>query len=350
MKRNASRANTNWRLRGLWPMAAGILIILAGVLTGVRPVLAQASAKTAPLDLSAYTAELKHYASVLAGLRQNPAGIPDFRKSLPAEWDVRAGGRIFRVSTAWLDSALGKIKTGSAAPAAQWGEIDRHLDFLRAQAEALQVPAATPSTTEARNNLDAIFQRREFRGMAGPGPFTRLWRRFVDWIGLGIDWVLARLHIGRLSGNLVAYGLIGIALLFLLYWGWRSIAGRSRESQIPPAEGRESSDRRKWAADALAAAERGEFREAIRCAYWAAVNRLEEQGSIPPNRSRTPRELLRSVAPGSAAREPFHELTQRFELVWYGYRPPSSADWQNTKTQLERMGCLGSSTPQTAGY
>ena len=338
------------RLRGLWPRAACLLVVSIGALAGARSASAQAPAKPAPLDLSAYVAELNHYAAALAALRRNPDGIPSFRQSLPAEWDVRAEGKTFRVSTAWLDSALGKIKAGSAASAAQWGEIERHLDFLRAQAEALQLPGATPSATQARNSLDAIFRRREFRGLAGPGPLALLWRRLVDWIDQGIDWVLARLNIGRLSGNIVAYSLIAIALLFLLYWGWRSIASRAREAEIPPAAGPQASDGKRWVAEALAAAERGEFREAIHCAYWAAVNRLEDEGSILPNRSRTPRELLRSIAAGSAVREPFHELTQRFELVWYGYRAPSPADWLNTKTQLERMGCLGSSTPQTAGY
>ena len=36
---------------------------------------------------------------------------------------------------------------------------------------------------------------------------------------------------------------------------------------------------RRWLQDALAAAERDDYREAIHCGYWAGVTRLEDAGS-----------------------------------------------------------------------
>jgi len=41
------------------------------------------------------------------------------------------------------------------------------------------------------------------------------------------------------------------------------------------------------------------------------------------------------------------EMTGRFELIWYGYRPASAEDWSGAKKQLEKMGCREGSTAPT---
>ncbi|HVB33806.1 MAG TPA: DUF4129 domain-containing protein [Patescibacteria group bacterium] len=310
---------------------------------------AQKPATPAPLDLDSYATQLSRCAAALGGLRRNPAGIARFRQSLPAQWTVRSGGETFRIPTAWLDSALAQIESRPGEETGKWREIEDRIAFLREQAAAMAAPAMTPPAAVAGEKLDAIFRRREFRGLAGPGPLELWWRRLVARVDRGIAWLLARLHLGALSGNVVAYSLIAVALVLLLLWGWRSLAGRMRQAQLEMTveSGPGPAGGRTWAAEALAAAARGEFREAIRCAYWAAVARLEEQGAFPADRSRTPRELLRLLAPGAGERGPFRELTESFELAWYGYRSPSPADWEKTKLQLEKIGCLGISTPQT---
>ncbi|HVC00230.1 MAG TPA: DUF4129 domain-containing protein [Candidatus Dormibacteraeota bacterium] len=336
---------TTPRLRNLLSPAACLLLALVFA----RAASARQPAKAAPLDPQAYAAQLTQCTAALSALRGNPAGIERFRRSLPAEWDVREENRTFRVSTGWLDSSLAQIETHPAAEAAKWREIRDRLDFLREQAASLASPATVPSSAMAARKLDAIFRQREFRGLAGPGPLALWWRRLVGWIDEAIAWLLAKLHLGALSGNLFAYGLIITAVIFLLLWGWRTLAGRMRETQTATDSGPRQADARKWTAEALAAAERGELREAIHCAYWASVARLEQQGAFSSNRSSTPREMLRSIAPESREQEPFRELTHSFELVWYGYRSPSPADWENTRMQMERIGCLGFSSPPTAG-
>jgi hypothetical protein len=97
--------------------------------------------------------------------------------------------------------------------------------------------------------------------------------------------------------------------------------------------------------EARAAAERGDYRAAIHAAYWAAVARLEETKSLPEDRSRTPRESLRLIRRENPAYAPLSQLTRRFELVWYGYRAATAADWTDAMQQLEALGCQRSSTP-----
>jgi hypothetical protein len=259
--------------------------------------------------------------------------------------------RIVLLATAGLFLALIFVRGVAAQQPASVSALDlqNHLALLRDQPQASAASNAPPPAALARQKLDAIFRQREFRGLAGPGPLELWWRRLVAWIDRGIAWILARLHLGFLSSNAVAYILIAIALIFLSFWGWRNLRERMRQAEHAAEDERPPIERKNWAADALAAAERGQFREAIRCAYWAAVARLEDARAIPPNRSRTPRELLHSLAPGSKERGPFRELTHSFELVWYGQRPPSPADWENMKIQLERIGCPDVSTAPTAG-
>jgi hypothetical protein len=323
-----------------------VLCLLAGLAAAPR---AGASSKpSTALDLQAYSAALDRCAGEIARLRAHPEEIAAYRGTLPAAWDVRADGKTFEISTNWLDAALAEIQVHPEKAAATWRAIGRRLEFLRSQAAALESPAATPAPGVARERLAGIFKRGEFRGLAGPGPLARWWRRVTTWIGEHLERLLARLHLGAQTGNIVAYLLIGVAVVLLALWLWRSLAGRARQLELEFEPGEPARDARGWLGEALAAAERGEYREAIHCGYWAAVAHLEGAGAVPRDRSRTPRELARLLESRSGERGPFGELTARFERVWYGYRAPTAADWESMRVQLERMGCLGLSTAETA--
>jgi hypothetical protein len=326
---------TTPRPRGTFPFLLCLVAALAG---GPR---ARGSQSPGELDLHAYAGTLVRCASDIENLRAHPDQIAVYRKSLPPVWNVRADGKSFAVSTAWLDAALGDIEAHPGKAAPTWRAIDKRLKFLETQAEELEAPATTPSPGQARERLDAILRGAEFRGMAGPGPLARWWRRVSAWIGQKIAWLLSRLHLREGTGDVIAYVLIGLALVLLALWLWRSLASRTREMELEFEPGAPVRDTRRWVAEALAAAERGEYREAIHCGYWAAVAHLETLGAIPRDPSRTPRELLQFVEPGAGERGPFRELTARFERIWYGYGVPTVDDWETTKAQLGRMGCLG---------
>jgi Domain of unknown function (DUF4129) len=104
---------------------------------------------------------------------------------------------------------------------------------------------------------------------------------------------------------------------------------------------------REWLRSAREAANRGDFREAVHCAYWAGVGRLEEIGIIPRDRSKTPREFLRVVMESRATtleqvKEPktsLRTLTTLFERIWYAKQAAGPADYQESLRQLENLGC-----------
>lgn len=328
---------------------AAACCILAAMISALPAAAAQErKAPPAALDLQAYAAELGRCAGRISQLRDNPAGIARFRRTLPPAWNVRADGRNFQISTKWLDAELLAIQDHPADSRTKWIELRDHLNFLRSQAESLAAPSSVPPASTARQQLDAIFRRAEFRGLAGPGTLERWWRRVTYWIGSHIMGLLSRLHVRMPTGNLVAYVLIVVALVLLSLLLWRNLAGRSRQLEMRIDQPASFFDARAWIREALEAAERGRYREAIHCAYWGGVARLEDLGAFPRDRTRTPRELLRMLDSRPEQKAPFRDLATRFELVWYGCRHPSAADWENAKTQLERMGCLGISTAGTA--
>ncbi len=207
-------------------------------------------------------------------------------------------------------------------------------------------PSSPPAG--ARAHLDAIFRRGEFKGMHGPTALEILEMRIGRWIGNLILSILMHLHLGAQAGNIFGWVVIGIAFGFLCWWLWKRLAVLGPAAESRPGAPAPQITSRQWLDEALAAADRGEFREAVHCAYWAAIARLEDSGRLSRDRARTPREALRQLGAAQAfERETLANLTRSFERVWYGQRPASAAEWLGARAQLEDMGCLKRSTVAT---
>ncbi|MGH9733350.1 MAG: DUF4129 domain-containing protein [Candidatus Acidiferrales bacterium] len=309
------------------------------------------SPPTSPdIDLKTYEAQLDSYATQISKARRQPAALARIGVSLPDEWVVRTGQAdpdSVTVSTDWLNIALADLSAHPKDADNRVREIDARLSAMREA--AVQLGAAQPSASDSRTRLDAIFHGPEFKNLHGPTEIQILGQRIARWLVEQIMQLLMHFHLRANVGNVLSWIVIGIAFAFLCWWLWHRfshLAPKVDSTQASPAAPRVSS--REWLDEALAAADRGEYREAVHCAYWAAIARLEDSGRLSRDRARTPREALRqlrSANPGE--RETLRVLTRNFELVWYGYRPVSDADWIGARTQLENMGCLRRSTAAT---
>ncbi|HYL61748.1 MAG TPA: DUF4129 domain-containing protein [Candidatus Methylomirabilis sp.] len=199
----------------------------------------------------------------------------------------------------------------------------------------------------ARAKLNEILNRSEFREGTGPSALE-VWRARINrWIFEHLIALLRWLHISQKTGNYIAWSVISLALVILFYAVYRWLSKAEGKTEFVAETEPVASDARQWLAGAQSAAERGDYREAIHCAYWACVARLEDMHLLARDRARTPRESLGLLEQHPREKGFLQTVTRSFELIWYGYRPASQADWAATKEQLEKMGCLQSSTAPT---
>jgi len=101
-----------------------------------------------------------------------------------------------------------------------------------------------------------------------------------------------------------------------------------------------------WATQAEEFAGRGEWREAVHCLYWAAIVLLESRRAWRHNPTRTPREYVRLLKPGSGQQRGLRDLTRMFERVWYGLREGRAEEYAEARELYE---VLASGAVERAG-
>ena len=299
-------------------------------------------------DIRGYQAELEQLSARIKLAKASPGAIASIRASLPSEWVVGTGDAEYHVPTDWVNDRLSDMQETPRNAESIARELQTHLSALRAEAGDLEKQVSAGQDSTARVKLNAIFQAREFRNLQSPNQWLSVEERLGRWIMRQIERLARWLHVSERTGNFLAWAVIALALLSLGYWVFRTISRTPRpvsEEKLPLPGPEES---RNWIAEAMAAAERCEFREAVRSAYWAIITRLEDRKLLTHDRSRTPRESLRLLASHPAEQSSLRDFTTHFELIWYGYRPASPEDWIGARAQLEKFGCLAASTAPTA--
>jgi Domain of unknown function (DUF4129) len=293
------------------------------------------------LDVQSYERELAH----ISDATKNPKDIAELRRSLPDAWTVKNGDRTYSVPTKQISDALRQIEHDPKKGAAVL--LEARLKEMRRQAEQLQSPGSIVDTAPAESKLQNILKRSEFQAAAGPSPWEMIRARINRWIFEHLMRLLSLLHISERTGNTIAWSVIFAAVVLVFYgfyrWLTKSAKTVNFHAEVEPV----ASDARQWLQEAMAAADRGDYREAIHCAYWAAVAHLEDIRVLPRDRARTPRESLRLLDDHPKEQSVLQSVTRSFEFIWYGYRPVSAAEWAGTKEQLEKIGCLQGSTAPT---
>jgi hypothetical protein len=102
-----------------------------------------------------------------------------------------------------------------------------------------------------------------------------------------------------------------------------------------------------WARMAEQAAAAGDWREAVHCLYWASITLLEGRRAWRHNPTRTPREYVRLLKPGSSQQQGLRRMTQIFERIWYGHRDAEAEVYAQAHACFETLDRAGSSTDAT---
>lgn len=318
-------------------------------------------------DLRGYIAELDHVSTAVSGLAENPSRIAPLRDSLPKMWLVRAEGQTFSVSTEWLVSTLATMDSTPKLRPSLEKDLLARLGILREEAAAFEKPSAEPDAAVARARVTEILKRREFESVSPPGWFQKLGQRVASWILRTLRRILRPILAIPHSSEVLIWGVVAILFLLLALLVARVLlrtartANLSLDSPIPPGK-----TWRDWAREALEAAARRDYRDAVHRGYWAGVFRLRDLGALQLERDRTPREYLRMLAESHAERsEPapasgrslanlleqrtaLATLTRRLEVTWYGYQVTTHEDFRATIENLEALGCRFPSILPTA--
>jgi hypothetical protein len=310
--------------------------LAAALIAAAAP--AGAARATASMDPAAFAADLQRISRLLASAPQE--AVP--RIDVPPVWTVEAGGQRFEVPAAWLRRDLDAARGDASAWPARRARLLAQLEALGREAEALgtaQAVRATPDEDDtARAALTRVLAGPEFKHMVRQSAMTRLRQRLTQWLVR----MWERLGGGRLGGRgpaLVFAWIVALSALGMLTaWLVRMILrqeGSVRLALTPSRARRRSA--RTWALEALKASDP---REAARCAYRAAVCRLEEEGAWRADDTRTPREYLGLLSQDHRRRGLLAEVTHRFEEIWYGARPATEDDRRSLLIRLKELGCL----------
>jgi hypothetical protein len=257
--------------------------------------------------------------------------------TVPAQCEFAAGGRNFHLSNFELRRQLREIGHKPAERAARLNALQ---DDLRQRLGGIDA-YERPVDPTAIPKLQTILRQRQFRQVGGQNASELL----KQWAFGMLKKILSRIFKDPaqvvLGSKIIAWTLCilvaGFILLRLYRWAMRERPPEAVREVIPFAPS--SQGWRDWLRQARAAVERGELREAVHAAYWAAISHLESSGAWRPDRARTPREYLRLMKPSDPALLLLADLTRDFEVVWYGNHPPALTEWESFLAKVERIGC-----------
>jgi hypothetical protein len=221
-------------------------------------------------------------------------------------------------------------------------EADAQLRAMarEAGARATGAPAQTQGFAQARSAANDVLRSPEFEGDLGTTWWDRFWAKVrnlvadlfngVDALGAHAPWI----------GTLLEWLLFGAAavglLVFLLRTAARQRMRLALERSMPAATAWEQAAE-DWARRAEENAATGAWREAVHCLYWAAIVLLESRRAWRHNPTRTPREYVRLLKPGSEQQQGLRGLTQSLERSWYGQREATAEDFQRAQGYFRQL-------------
>jgi hypothetical protein len=315
-------------------MRSFLLVALLAVCA--LPILSAGQQSSGPLSLEQYVQTLDDSLSTLHTL--TPEKAEDLARDLPSSWRVEVDGNTFEVPTETIREALRKWqKSGNGSDLT---DAIESLELLREQAAAADAPGSDFS--EKRASLNGILARQEFRNVQGQNWTDRL-KQYVEQLLITLLGRVFSTSAIPIISNIVVYGLMIAAVLALAYWMYRSLLESTRMETIMPVPIPLSAKRWPvWLSEARAAAERGDWSDAVHLAYWAGISFLEAQGVWRPDVARTPREYLRLLPADDPHQQSLCALTMQFEVVWYSMQKADREQFERTITELERLGCVPS--------
>jgi len=191
--------------------------------------------------------------------------------------------------------------------------------------------AALPEPDVIRRTADEVIRRPEFQ-LTPVRDFSPIW----EWLWRLIEPILG--FFGRLWDISPALAVVFVVVLVIvlvalvahiMYAFARAISGGKGLAGIGPL-GRRRTDPSQLESDADEAARRGDFIQAVRLLFRAALVRLEHRQNREPRPGITNREYLRRYR-DSAVFEALRQFVDVIDAKWYGYGTCDAADYDRCR-------------------
>jgi hypothetical protein len=267
---------------------------------------------------------------------QTGAKVEQELNILASQWDQvsaveQPDGTIVQIHSEYL---AGELR--SASPDLE--HLEKSLDTLL---KAHQEYPQKVFTIQDIDPLKKILARPEFqwdqaRTVEMPAWLGNLFAaitKFTDRIVFAIINLLVQ---GRSIYIVAGSILFTLILLYISRLLSRNLAGNAQlGAQGEEGEGIVTSQGALQRAQALSS--QGDYRNAVRFLYLSSLLVLDEQGLLRYDRSRTNREVLRSVSSRPELADPLRDVIDVFDRVWYGYEPVDEQTYQVYREHVEEL-------------
>jgi hypothetical protein len=292
----------------LLPLLAGA----AALLVGAVPVAAS--------DCSTdYVAQLRQVQSDLEAGSFIPAAVQQLQALASADG-----------ATAALDPVISDLQSGDLAGAEQ---------LLGTEVATLQAPDGSgcgAETSRERQALSGVYNSPTFANLDQPPP--------SDWAQTLLNDIAN--FLGRAIGTLGPMWAILLAALILAVvvaiagWRVRQVIASGREPTINPGAVPPEADAEAEWAGALAASERGDFREAVRRAFRSALVSLVQRGRLPVQPAWTTPELLAHAGSDPELSARLGPAAAGFDRAWYSEAPVDADRWEEVRGECQAIRAL----------
>lgn len=272
-----------------------------------------------------------------------PVSLEYYREAVERAWQrLQAGDPLDAARAELADIAQVRLPSGEVV------EVYPVLEDVVLRETALERLALLRAELDAALAADpapALATLEELRRTLGLGRLS-WWERLLRWFqdlmssllpregivdlsgpGLWLAWILALLGVG-----LIAL-ILGIWLRDLMArWVREAETSESQETARPlPASAEQAQ------IQARSQAQAGNYREAVRLLYLAALLHLAESGLLRFEPSLTNQEVLARVPENAPWRAYLEPVIRVFDRVWYGVREPDAETFQRYQEAIQQL-------------
>ena len=325
------------------------------------PVRAQTPAPDAPLSVAQYRHELRAAIATMTATSEEDAAavIEDLQTHFATITQVEyTPGEVVAVHSLLDDLEPERESDGSFEDDAVL-LTPREVALTRLRGALAQLDATPRDNTAARLAiLTDVLARPEFNTPVS------LWDRFWQWLAnLLSDWMpdarpstdagwLALLI--RLVPWIITVLIVAAVIWLLTYWlqrVLRTFVTDARLTQLT-VDGDLPSSAAEARQQARTAAQSGNYRDAVRRLYLAALLQLAEHDLITYERSLTNREVLVRVPTDSPIHAHLAPVVATFDQVWYGIHEPDLATFHAYEQEIDELATVAqraATVPHTRG-